>query len=179
MSKSPYDGMPTGQTKAALRQRGISASDLARAVGVIPDTMFRTLRGEQAGSIELWNRITEELGRPDLMEIVLKNFERTCRVCMATYYDYVIRRVGSKRERMTCSKVCGDTWAKRAKRTANERASGRDLTMMRRKVERYDAAVVAFCRSCEPLGVCRNEDCELRTISPLPFIPIAGLKRPA
>lgn len=39
--------------------------------------------------------------------------------------------------------------------------------------DRHMAAVEAFCNACEPEGVCRDADCPLRPVSPLPYAAAA------
>ena len=39
-----------------------------------------------------------------------------------------------------------------------------------RQLQRYVAATVAMCQSCEPDAVCRQADCPLRAVSPLPLV---------
>lgn len=58
-----------------------------------------------------------------------------------------------------------------AKRRARVDQQGRAL-------ERVRAAVEAMCRACEPDGVCRDEPCPLRSVSPLPFIPVRDVAAP-
>lgn len=46
----------------------------------------------------------------------------------------------------------------------------------KRRDERQDA-IDAFCASCEPEGLCRTAECELRGFSPLPFVPMHEVGR--
>lgn len=41
------------------------------------------------------------------------------------------------------------------------------------------AAVEAFCHGCEPEGLCRDNECPLRAVSPLPFVPMADVDQAA
>lgn len=42
---------------------------------------------------------------------------------------------------------------------------------MQNLVDLHTVAVEAFCNDCEPEGVCRDSDCPLRPVSPLPMSP--------
>ena len=48
-----------------------------------------------------------------------------------------------------------------------------------RDLDRSNAAVEAFCRSCEWDGFCKAPECELRPVSPLPLEPRLELPEPA
>jgi DNA-binding XRE family transcriptional regulator len=48
-----------------------------------------------------------------------------------------------------------------------------------RRLSDHQAAVEAFCRSCEWDGFCKTPDCELRPVSPLPLEPRLVLPGPA
>ncbi len=43
---------------------------------------------------------------------------------------------------------------------------------IRLRLDEHITAVEAFCGSCEPEGVCRNAECPLRNVSPLPYSPM-------
>jgi len=63
---------------------------------------------------------------------------------------------------------------KALQRAANEYATsgskrGTRLTTLETMLERHRAAAGAFCRSCEPDGLCQTPTCELRPLSPLPL----------
>jgi hypothetical protein len=49
------------------------------------------------------------------------------------------------------------------------------LRRARNQLNEHLAAVEAFCAACEPEGICRTGDCPLRSVSPLPFIPMADV----
>lgn len=42
-------------------------------------------------------------------------------------------------------------------------------------LDEHMTAVEAMCRGCEPEGLCRAADCALRTVSPLPVVPLADI----
>lgn len=46
------------------------------------------------------------------------------------------------------------------------------VRQMEGQLEAHLTAVEAMCRSCEPEGLCRNEECPLRSVSPLPYVPM-------
>ena len=179
MTKSKPTAIPAWIVKRAVVDSGLRPTELSRSAGIAREHMQRMLRGDVAGSVDAWTRLCEALDKPGLMAHILPAFTRECIVCTSPFVDTIIRREDSKRYRMTCSVKCGATYARRMKRAYNERVSGRTLTMIRRKLEVYQAATTAFCKSCEPLGVCRNDGCELRGVSPLPFIPMSAATKRA
>jgi hypothetical protein len=179
VTKSKPTDIPAWIVKRAVKESGLRPTELSRSAGIAREHMQRMLRGDVAGSVEAWTRLCEALDKPGLMAHILPAFTRDCIVCTSPFVDTIIRREGSRRYRMTCSVKCGATYSRRIKKAQNDRSAGRTLTMMRRKLEMYQEATVAFCKSCEPLGVCRNDGCELREVSPLPYIPMSSATRRA
>ncbi len=43
---------------------------------------------------------------------------------------------------------------------------------VRAERDQLRGAVASFCRGCEPEGICRTADCQLRPVSPLPLITL-------
>jgi len=179
VSRAPTTVIPAGLVRKAIAEARLRPTELSRAAGISREHMQRMLRGEVAGSVDAWTKLCEALDRPGLMAHILPAFTRDCIVCTSPFVDSVMRREGSRRYRMTCSVRCGRTWARRMKKKDNDRRSGRTITMLRHRLELYQERTVAFCKSCEPLGVCRNDGCELREVSPLPFIPMSSATRRA
>jgi len=162
-----------------MKQQGISSRALAEQIGMTPEHLNRMLRQEIAGSFDAWVKVCEALYRGDILAHILPAYTRKCAICEAEFVDNVIRRENSRRYRMTCSDKCGRTWAHRVKKKGNDARGARNLTNMRRRLVAHQDAVGAFCRSCEPLSVCRDDECHLRTVSPLPFIPMSQATRRA
>lgn len=46
------------------------------------------------------------------------------------------------------------------------------LSAIGRRVREIDRCVARFCKACEPDGICSNEGCELRPVSPLPLVAL-------
>lgn len=57
------------------------------------------------------------------------------------------------------------------------------ISSFERQIETANAAVAAFCASCEPEGKCKEPACELRPVSPLPLVTeerdVATVQKPS
>lgn len=170
---------PAAIIRKALSDGRVDLRDLVEASGISRDHLRKMIAGQVSGSLEAWTKVCDALDRPGLMAHIIPYFTRTCIVCTSPYVDSVIRNEGSSRYRRTCSTRCGDTYANRMWQARNNQRSANRMTVVRRRLELYQRLTVAFCKSCEPLGVCRNDGCELRGVSPLPFIPMSAATKRA
>lgn len=104
-------------------------------------------------------RIAQVLEWPALAELCIRLRARVCEVCGKEFVDNS-RQLKAR----FCGKGCQSTSITRRKRGSH----GKLLVVLQHEMERAREAVGAFCRSCAPEGVCWNDQCELRPVSPLP-----------
>lgn len=139
--------------KRAMARRGIRTKALAARVGVT-DTMVRFwMSGRYVPSIEHGETLTEVLGDDAIIKAV-----RHAKVgrCALLSCGRPFEKHWNGGKRVFCSDRCRTTAAARP----GERRDPRQ------------EAIDAFCRSCEPDGICRTADCPLRAYSPFLFVPL-------
>lgn len=139
-------------------------AQLAAEVPMAQSAMYRLTRGDRFPSLRVAEALARILDAPYLAEAMLERRKKSCIICGATFIDR-----GTKRDAVCCGTPCNRTLRARRDRGIREHSNAHAAIIARRRLETYSAAVVAFCRSCEPEGICRNGSCELRTVSPLPL----------
>ena len=160
--------MTTQQWAAMLRmavtKKGMTWAELARETPMSSSCMMKMKRGERLISLEVAERLAHALDMPSLSLAVIEMRTKTCVVCHATFVDR-----GKNHYARTCSEACLSTRRMRERREMTHERLGRQHLVMKRRIERYTLSVLAFCRACEPEGMCRTPSCELRSVSPLPL----------
>ena len=139
--------------RLALRERNMTRTQLARAVGVSPEAAGNYLRASYIPRPDIADAIAHVLVSPRLAELASSGRRIRCAICgRATWRGQTRRRY--------CSKDC---WEKSRINSSQSIPPGHSI---------IQAAVDAFCGSCEPEGVCRTPECALQPFSPLPLISI-------
>ena len=138
--------------RSVMADRKMTRRRLAELMGYTPTCVGFWLQGRALPSLEQAERIAEHLGDDRIRQRV-----RAARIGVCAYVgcQRPFDRVQGRR-----NKFCGPKCQMRA----NYRASNR--------VDPRQVAIAAFCRECEPEGICRMLECPLRGFSPLPFIPL-------
>jgi hypothetical protein len=116
--------------------------------------------------MEQASRYAEALMAPHLVSLCASLRTKECEVCGSSYVE---DHNGGLAQRW-CSDNC--RWVGRGREKAQK---GRDETQRRydlwaRRARKLAKAVGAMCRGCEPEGACRQADCPLRPVSPLPLV---------
>jgi transcriptional regulator with XRE-family HTH domain len=146
---------------------------LAAEAGLSAQTISNLRRARNQPSIRAAAALADVLDWPKLLTVAERARRRPCRVCGQEY----VTIHNSQTRRVYCGHRCQQVhWNRQA-------ALGRQRK--RRKVEKAASfrlqaaqkAVAAFCRSCQWDGVCRDDSCELRPVSPLPFIALSSVKK--
>lgn len=160
--------MTTQQWAALLRQAvalsGMTMTALAEQIPMAPSAMYRLAKGRTFPSVRVADALARILDAPYLAEAMLEARKKTCVVCGAIFVDR-----GTKRNALSCGTPCNRVIRARRDRGIRDSSNAYAAMVARRRLAAYSAAVVAFCRSCEPEGICRSGSCELRTVSPLPL----------
>lgn len=166
----------------ALRARGVTLNELGRASGVGHTAIDHYKNGEILPKLAAARRVADTLDWPKLYEMVLAFRSGTCknRLCKAPF----INDGGS--QKVYCSYRCRDVAGKLrhaqvlARRVTEGKGDGRTnravaknyrgvIRELRERIELHQAGVEAFCRACEPDGMCKDYECPLRDVSPLPL----------
>lgn len=148
--------------RRALEERGVSKRGLAARLtgnGSSRSSIQLWVKGESLPTVETARRLDAVLGTVHLEGIVARSRIVKCENrCGAT----VIVRGNQARTRY-CSQAC----ARQAAKVRSALLPKRDT--LARRLELHRRAVAAFCAACQPDGICRAPECELRSVSPLPL----------
>jgi hypothetical protein len=155
------------QLRHAIDTRGLTMRQLGDMTNLDPQTISNAARGVSLPTFQTVARLAEALEWPLLLQLVAADRKRRCKVCrqqfVTTHYRPDVRRFCSKK----CQQVA---WF----RTRNHRSHDVASTRLRAA----QTAIEEFCNWHEPEGVCREADCPLRPFSPLPLVPLNGMRRP-
>lgn len=179
-----------------MRERRIGAKTLGPQCKVAVSAIGMYRGALNIPSLQVAQRLADALDAPELLAIVEAARTKQCRRCNRTF-------VATHHVSRYCSIACRTLGAPGTQRSSSKpeqavqilrgellrvgavrkQSVGQALTLLddvlepvRQAVgltEVYSAAVEAMCRECEPEGLCRNVECPLRPVSPL---PVAGDK---
>ena len=152
----------SAELRRACTRRQQSRPDLVRATGACSTLVKMWLDGTRYPDHPTVVALAEHLDWPTLVERSIADRTGTCEACGGP--SFVTR--GSVKARF-CSPRC-------RRRISDRRRNGRvlvqDRKVLRYRLEEHEDAVRAYCRSCEPEGLCRTAECPLRSVSPLPLV---------
>lgn len=143
----------------AMKRHGIGQVPLAQQTGCAASAVAAWRNGHNLPRLETAMRLAAALGEDRLVTVVRDARSAPCETCGKLFLNE-----GGTPKRycsVSCNKVAQ---AMRSGVSTRERA-----IVAERRTRRYVAAVDAFCRGCEPEGLCRDVDCALRPVSPLPL----------
>lgn len=165
----------------ALRARDIPLTGVAQAIGIGHTAIDHYRAGSLLPKTATALALAEVLDWPRLGEIVVAARTFVCdrpgcrrryvheggsrrRYCTPSCRTQAaVQRVASRRLRQAGQT---DDGRHRAAAVARLRSAARIADERARVAE---AAIAAMCRDCEPQGLCRQADCSLRALSPLPL----------
>lgn len=143
----------------AMKARGVGQKTLGSQLGVASSNVASWRVGNNLPRLETAQRLASGLSAPILVEIVLQARTGVCEVDGRSFTN---QGGGAKR---FCSQECRDVGAKLR---SGGGVQGRAIVAERR-LRDHMVAVEAMCRGCEPEGLCRDMECALRPVSPLPM----------
>lgn len=145
----------------AMTARGVSGNELGRLIGANGNCVSRWIRGITFPSIRYADAAADVLEWPQLRTIAVKALSKRCgrASCRKRFMATSRHRLDAR----FCSPACQMANTK-ARFEAKKRKAGQA------RMDALERAITAFCRSCEPEGICRTSDCLLRGFSPLPLI---------
>jgi hypothetical protein len=179
--------------------RGVGAKRLSTAIGTGTSAVAVWRKGDNLPRTDTAQRLADALDWPKLLVIAREGRTGTCQQCGSVFVNEggapkrfcseecrtvntALRTPPAGRAladavRGELARVHGTTQA--VSRRALTAAVGQYARSDSKRVARIDrearrlnvvqAAVAGFCGACEPSGVCRAPDCELRPVSPLPL----------
>lgn len=192
--------------REVMADRKIGGKTLAKQIGVAPSAVASWRGGFNLPTLKTALRISEGLQAPELYEIAKDARCGVCPTCGKAWINeggkpkiYCSQdcRARAEREKSRGWRPDADlVFLRRIEAMAAEPGSirKRDLTeaatefrsrrgrtrivAVQREYSRHQAAVEAFCRSCEWDGFCKTPECELRPVSPLPLEPRIHIPEP-
>lgn len=157
--------------RKAMADRGMRQVELARLMHVRPTTISEWCRGTRFPSMEQAAGLAEHLLSDELAAIIATGHTVACVVC-----DREVVQTKRTRHPRYCSAACKATHHDRVRRNS----TAQEGLIAKRRLTMYQEAVAGYCRECTlGEGVCRDDGCDLRSVSPLPFVPISRLGRRA
>jgi len=145
----------------AMKARGVGRPRLAEHLGMKSHSIIAHWRsGRGLPRIDAAIQLASVLDCPKLVDIVKSVVDLKCETCGKPF-----THTGNGPRRY-CSDRCRDIRGKmRAGQPLRQRAD-----IAEQRAAEYQIAVNGYCRSCEPQGQCREPECPLRPVSPLPII---------
>lgn len=150
------------ELRAAMTRRGVKPSTLADRIGYGRTNLRRILDRDVLPTVEVAQRLAEELEWPSLATKAVEARTGTCELCGATF----VRAPRGHSRRFCGSRCKGASHARRARDSMRTKTLT-ETRLTRKRLEDFQLAVLAMCRGCEPEGRCRDADCALRPVSPL------------
>lgn len=145
----------------ALAERGVMRKTVYEALDLDRSTMSNYCKGKHLPKLETATRLAEILDWPKLADIVRLARQRKCQVCSKPFIDNSNRGLDTR----TCSHSCRHLlWMRKSR-----------YSQVRRGVvtnHRWEIAIeqiAKFCWDCQPQGLCEDDECHLRGLSPLPL----------
>lgn len=159
----------SAELKRAMTTRRMTRPDIVKATGACSTLAKRWIDGDAYPDHDTVVVLGEALHWPSLVARSIEDRTGTCVACGGPTFT----TRGSRRPRF-CGPVCTRRVADRVR---NGRRKQHSLGVVTSQRDRLREAVEAFCRDCEPEGICRDEECRLRGVSPLPYIPLSKVTR--
>lgn len=158
------------QLRTAMTRRNASRADVYNAIGTTSSSVKHWLDGSAYPDHQFVIALAEYLHWPSLVAISIADRSGTCEAegCGKP-------TMGTRGP--TPPRYCGDRCIRRTRDRAQfDRKRLQVAGRWKRRAEEAEEAIARMCRGCEPEGVCRNEECELRSVSNLPFIPLSRVR---
>ena len=160
------------ELRRAVTHRGATRTDLCRITGACSTLAKRWMEGNVYPDHRTVVQLADALDWPGLVSISVADRTGRCEACDGPAFA---TRGGHP------PRFCG---ARCRRRHADRRKHGRVLTqdrkILRYRLEEHVEAVKAYCDACTGAEhICRDAECPLRPVSPLPWIPLASFRRRA
>ena len=154
--------------RRAMAHRGVNQKMLAAAMGANIGSVGHWYRGNRLITPQNADRVAEALDWPAGRALLLRLRTKACADCGRDFVD--TWRMGKA---LYCSKVCQN-------RAHNLRQRGGKAALSQRRLSRetlFTETLDAFCRSCEPPGICHTPECHWQ-VSKLSRWPLSRMTAP-
>ena len=156
------------EMKRAMAAKKMSQQDVANEMNCQQSWINRYAKGHTIPMLDRAKRLSEILDSERLLALAKEWARRDCIVCGKTFYTSNLQM-----KQVYCNTNCKNIAARDAKR--EKARSYAKLNAERLKM--YRECVGQFCDDCTAGdGACHDQDCPLRPISPLPYIPAEGYR---
>jgi hypothetical protein len=157
------------QLRSAMTRRNATRADVYHAVGTTSSSVKRWMDGTIYPDHDFVVAMAEFLHWPSLVAISIADRSGTCEACGKP-------TMGTRGP--TPPRYCSDRCIRRTRdRASHDRKQVQKAGLWKRRAEEAEEAIARMCRTCT-LGeaICRDETCDLRDVSPLPFIPLSRVR---
>jgi hypothetical protein len=159
------------ELRRAMTTRKVGSRLLAQEIGVGRTAICHYLKGAVLPRVAAADSMAAALAWPELAEAVRLARTVVCRSCGAEFCNDSggpARYCSARCQRVAAKAHVGVSVEKRAD-VAERRLEEASATL-----GVHQELVAAFCRECEPSGICRTSGCQLRAVSPLPLHTVYG-----
>lgn len=146
--------------RRAMTRRAMTGVTLGSMTGISAPDISEARHGGSLPSLPRAGLLADALDWPGLVELMVELRTSACTVCGATFVDGT-----NALRQLYCTPACGITIQNRKRRDSRGDAG----ILERNRLATLQQAVAAYCRGCEPAGLCRDAECPLRPVSPLPL----------
>lgn len=154
-----------GAIRRAMSDRRMTIRVLCDLTGLSEATIVRFRRGDDVPRLATVALLSDALDWPSLVEIATKDRTGACVICGASFVD-----AGKARRRRYCGERCQRTGRARDARGLREQTA----RLTKKRLTTHQQAVAAFCKDCTAGdGLCRDDECALRIVSPYAFVPMS------
>lgn len=142
--------------------------DVADAARIGRSTLSAARNSDKVPLLANVARLADVLMAPGLLELAVAMRTGTCPICGASFVDNSFHVA-----RVYCGVACRRVAQARQQRPLNERRNAITTRVAVNRLKAMQAAVDAHCSDCTlGEGICRDDGCHLRPVSPLPFVPL-------
>lgn len=147
--------------RKAIKARGLTHKEFAAQLGCAPNWLSRYSNAHSVPTMDRAIEIADLLMWPAIIDRVKDYASRNCELCGTPFLQ-----VSQQLKKRFCTNACRATYHSRKMR-GNDEVKER-FGRMRLRV--YAERIAAYCKECTGSeGVCREPECELREVSPLPL----------
>jgi transcriptional regulator with XRE-family HTH domain len=153
------------ELQKARRLAGIGVHRIEEQLGISRSTLRQYEAGYNLPSLQKGAQLADALGCERLIELLREARTELCANCGGPF-------VNPGTPQRYCSPRCFEAaQKKRVGLSTAHRAdvAERSLAAAERTLDEFRSAVATMCLECEPEGFCRQSECPLRPVSPLPF----------
>lgn len=156
------------------RQRlaqNMTMKQLAAEVGITDRGLWALEHGRTFPRYTSACAIAEALNDPMLVDMIHNRRRKDCTICGKSFLN-----LSDTDRKVMCGSACKKVYQMRKTRSYEESYREnkmsqlvRALSRTEKAVKKLELAVTSMCQGCEPMGVCKDGGCPLRTVSPFPL----------